>query len=149
MLPRRGAAVLIALGLAVLLALALWLLLGRSSGGATDRQAAVARAAFEERTGVRVTRVAVTGGGGMVDLRLQVLDPDKAAVLHDLKYPPAIIDEKSGGVADRPFMGHMVRNLETGVTYPMLIMNRRGLVKPGGRVSVRFGSSILEHVLAQ
>src|SRR5262245_464958 len=36
-----------------------------------------------DRLGVRLTRVAVTGGGGLLDLRFQVLDPEKAAAIHD------------------------------------------------------------------
>src|SRR5262245_10831493 len=58
------------------------------------------------RSGVRITQVAVTGGGGLVDLRFRVLDPDKAHALHDPTTPPAVVDERSGLVLDRLLMGH-------------------------------------------
>ena len=54
----------------------------------------VSAAGLLERSGVRVVRVAATGGGGLLDLRYQVVDPGKAAAIHDAETPPALVDER-------------------------------------------------------
>jgi len=138
-----------AAGLVGLLAIggvALWLAAERTaaSSGRQD-QAKLARSAFQDATGVRVIRVAIVGAGGLVDLRYQVIDPDKAEVVH--LYPPNLVDEKTGDVIDALFMGHSHRgNPKAGYTYPLLFVNRAGLVQPGGAVAVVIGDWRLEHV---
>ena len=139
---------LAAAALAVL-GVALWMLVGRSSdSGKTNDRQGVSQALFQEETGVRVIRVAVTGGGGLVDLRYQVTDPDKAVVVHD--DPLALVDEATGEVIDDLFMGHGSKGQpQAGLTYPVLFVNRQGLVKRGRTVSVLIGDSRLEHVTVQ
>src|SRR5213593_3099383 len=76
----------------------------------------VSATGLEQKNGVRITQVAVSGGGGLVDLRYQVLDTEKAAVIHGI--PPVLVDERTGAVVDHLFMGHMHRGLlRTGQTY--------------------------------
>ena len=72
------AGVLIAAGIG---ALALWL--PQHSNGEPSvspppkwQRPSVSAAGLAERSGVRLVRVAVTGGGGLLDLRYQVVDPD-------------------------------------------------------------------------
>jgi hypothetical protein len=90
-------------------------LLGRPGGDPAPRAAAVpanwarpavSAAGLAQRSGVRITQVAVTGNGGLVDLRFQVVDPDRAGALHDAATPPAVVDEQSGLVVHQLFMGH-------------------------------------------
>lgn len=134
---------LVALGVG--LALAAWPEL-RSVGGGRD-EAALSQAKFEDETGVRVLRVAVTAGGGILDLRYQVIDPDKAVAIHDEENPPTIVDEKSGETFDVPWMAHANRRtLKAGVTYYELILNRGGLIRPGSKVTVILAGFRLEHV---
>jgi hypothetical protein len=132
---------------ALLAAPALWTVAaGRVSGGtAAGEPTRLSRSAFEEQTGIRVVRVAVTGGGGLVDLRYQVIDTDKAEVVHsDL---PKLIDERTGQTIDALFMGHSHgSDPKAGYTYPLLFVNRQGLVERGGAVSVVVGDSRLQHV---
>jgi hypothetical protein len=98
--------------------------------------------------GVRVVRVAVTARGGLVDLRYQVLDADKALVVHELA--PALVDEKTGGMVDTLFMGHRHGDKpKAGLSYPLLFVNRGGLIEPGRAVTVRLGGQSLQHVVAQ
>jgi len=59
-----------------------------------------------QRSGVRITQVAVTGNGGLVDLRFQVVDPRAANALHDPSRPPAIIDQQTGLVVHSLLMNH-------------------------------------------
>jgi hypothetical protein len=127
----------------------LWLLAFGPSGGSADRGpvSEAARAAFAEETGVQVVRVALTGGGGIVDLRYQVIDPNKAQVVHD--DTPVLVDEETNEVIDTFFMGHRHsgRNRpKAGVTYPLLYVNERGLIEQGRTVSVVIGDSRLQHV---
>ena len=48
------------------------------------------------RSGVKITQVAVTGDGGLIDLRFTVVDANKAATLHDPANPPAVVDQRTG-----------------------------------------------------
>jgi hypothetical protein len=133
--------------LALATAAAIWLQLAGSASPGFDRSSA-AQAAFEQETGIRVLRVAVTAGGGLVDFRYQVVDPDKALVVHD--DPPVLVDEKTGAVIDTPFMGHSHSGQpKAGHTYPVLLVNEQGLIGPGDTVTVVVGDSRLEHVGVQ
>ncbi|HWQ14412.1 MAG TPA: hypothetical protein VNL77_16550 [Roseiflexaceae bacterium] len=142
------------LALALLAGLAAWLIVARLTPGAGrppyDALDDRAQSAFIAATGVRVMRVAVTAGGGMVDLRYQVIDPAKAAVIHDLDRPPAVVDEATGQVISQPWMQHAhAGEIHAGVTYYMLLVNPKGVITPGSRVSVVIGDARLEHVVAQ
>lgn len=105
---------------------------------------------FESVTGVRIVRVAVTAGGGIVDLRYQALDPERAQRVHDPKQPLRIIDEESGEVLVRPWMNHRhKRELHTAVTYYQLLVNPGHRVKSGDLVTVSLGGAELQHVRVQ
>lgn len=144
----------LAAGLMLPATLVAWMLIGRFAvgprGGPGHPLVDIPQSAFIEATGVRVTLVAVTAGGGMVDLRYQVIDPDKAAIVHDPTKPPGVLDEATGQVVNRPWMGHAhAGQLQAGVTYYLILVNPGGVIKPGSPVSVLIGDSRLEHVLVQ
>lgn len=150
--PRAGRSrfPLLLVGLAVPLSLAAWMVVSEQvQGGRALDAAKLSRAEFEEATGVRLVHIAVTAGGGMLDLRYQVLDPDKALVVHDDDSPPTILDEASGRAIRRPWMEHHDRELHTAVTYHELIMNSGGVVKRGSQVTLAIGDARLEHVVVQ
>ena len=110
-------------------------------------RAPVSAAGLVDRLGVRVVQVALTGGGGLLDLRYQVVDADKAAGLHDPATPPAIVDEGTGLVAKDLLMGHAhSEGFKAGVTYYFVFENPGNLVKPGDRVSVLLGGIQVEHI---
>jgi hypothetical protein len=109
-----------------------------------------ARLAFEDKTGVRIVLVAVSAGGGMIDLRYQVIDPEKALIVHDAENPPAIIDEDSGQVFKTPWMNHLHDgSYQAGIVYYTLLMNSGGQIKPGDRVTVVVGGFSLEHLIVR
>jgi hypothetical protein len=83
-------------------------------------------------------------------LRYQVVDPDKAVIVHDSENPPTIIDEATGERLDTPWMDHhSTGKLTAGVTYYELLVNPAGVIKPGSVVSIAIGGARLEHVLVK
>jgi hypothetical protein len=103
-----------------------------------------------DEVGARVLRVTESGAGGLLDMRYQVVDADKAAAIHNAKYPPALVDEHSGQVIGRLLMGHAhTGTFHAGVTYYVAFENPGGLVKRGDPVSVVLGPLRLQHVRVQ
>jgi hypothetical protein len=131
-------------------------LAGSSGGTPQAQQPAIAaspvlsKAGFQHRSGVRIVRVAVTGAGGLVDLRYQVLDPDAAASVHDRSTPPDLVDERTGVVVNELFMGHSHHGrLKPAQTYYLIFNNPGNLVRRGSRVTVQLGAARLAHVPVQ
>lgn len=110
----------------------------------------VTAAEMLDKIGARVVRVTGSGAGGLLDVRYQIVDADKAAPIHDAKYPPALVDEHSGQVIGRLLMGHAhTGKFKAGVTYYVAFENPGGLVKRGDPVSVVLGPVRLQHVRVQ
>jgi hypothetical protein len=110
----------------------------------------VSEDALVQRTGVRLVHVAASGGGGLIDVRFQVVDPDAAAYLHDEATPPAIVDEATGVVANELLMGHSHSGSYTaGVTYYLIFVNPGNLIQRGSRVSVLLGDAQVPNVLVR
>jgi hypothetical protein len=125
--------------------------LTRSSGTAGARPHSPApllsRAGFERRSGVRIVRVAVTGDGGLVDLRYQVIDSDAADGIHNIATPPELVDERTGVVVRELFMGHMHHGrLKPAQQYYLVFDNPGNLLRPGTRVTVQLASARISHV---
>jgi len=129
-----------------LVALTTWVVNVRSSAKATDSgPTTLAQSVFLQSTGIRVIRVAETGGGGLVDFRYQVIDPDKAELIHLQR--PRLVDERTGTLVDTLFMGHSHHGVpKAGYSYPLLFVNSQGLIKRGGTVAVVIGDARLDHV---
>ena len=110
----------------------------------------VSAAGLAERSGVRLVRVAVSGNGGLLDLRYQVIDPDRANAVHDRKTPPSLVDERTGLVVNQYLMGHMHHGrLKAGQTYYLIFENPGNLVQSGGRVAVQLGAVRVAHIRVQ
>ena len=103
-----------------------------------------------DATGARVVRVTKAGDGGLIDVRYQIVDSDKAAALHSVKRPPALVDEHSGMVISRLLMGHAhAGTFHNGEVYFFEFEDPAGLVQPGDPVSVVLGPVRLMHVKVQ
>jgi hypothetical protein len=140
----RARTLALVVALALIASLAGWYVLRPDGTSGLDPSA------FEQQTGVRVVRTAVSGAGGILDLRYLVVDPTKADAVHDASHPPRIIDERTGKPAGAPLMGHVHTGpAKAGVVYYVLFLNPRRLVTPGGRVSVELGGVRLRHVLVR
>jgi len=121
-----------------------------SAGRRLHAPPVVSAAGLEARSGVRVVRVAVSGDGGLLDLRYKVLDANKAQAVHDRANAPLLIDERTGGLVNELLMGHIHSNApKTGLTYYLLFVNPGNIVRRGSRVTVRLGDARLAHVRVQ
>ncbi|MGH6751512.1 MAG: hypothetical protein ACREFM_09000 [Hypericibacter sp.] len=146
----RLRALVAGLGSALIVALSAWTFAPKLFVAHVPEPTDNARLAFEEATGVRVVRIAVSAGGGILDLRYLVLDPDKAVVVHDQTKPPTIIREPTGESASRPWMPHHgATKHRAGSTYYELIANPGGVVKRGDRVTLAIGDASLRHIVVE
>jgi hypothetical protein len=148
-LASRWKGPVMALGLAILLSLAIWMILSQVGGGLSQQREDGDVTSFQEETGIRVLRVALTAAGGLVDLQYQVVDPDKSLIVHDDDNPPTLRDADSGLVLATPFHDHAARELHTAVTYHQLIRNGGGLLKRGSKVIIKVGTSHLANFIVQ
>lgn len=99
--------------------------------------------------GVEVESFRVTGGGGFLDLRFKVLEPEAASSLLDPSVPVSLVHEPSGReltVASSKIgkLRQRTARPETGKEYFILFRNSGGLVNPGERVTLRVGNCKVE-----
>jgi hypothetical protein len=106
---------------------------------------------LENTWGIRLTNVAVTANGGVIDLRYQVVDPDKAIGILDEEDFPILIDEASGQILSKGIGhgGHNNNSFKAGRTYFMLYQNYGHLLDPGSRITVKVGPVVVEHVIVR
>lgn len=141
----------------VLAGLALWLFtrsmspVAEPSAPSSDPMASISQTAFTDATGVRILRVFSTAGGGMIDVRYQVVDPDKAIIVHDTENPPKLMNEASEKIIDRPFHDHSSgTELRAGGTYQEILVNEGGVINPGDLITIFIGREArLDHVPVQ
>jgi hypothetical protein len=118
--------------------------------GSAQNRSDPAGVAFEEETGIRIVRVAMTAAGGLADIHYQVLDPGKASVVHDKDRPPTLVHEKTGAVLNTPFHSHVSdRELRVAVIYRLQLWNSGGALKRGDRVTVTVGEARLENIVVE
>jgi predicted small secreted protein len=140
----------------VLVAIILVLLLSSSLsacsvGKASQEAAPLSLSALEAQYGLRVNLVAVTAAGGLVDVRLKVVDAGKAKqLLKDAASYPALMVAGSGAVLIAPEESKAQGlKLENGGMIMLLFPNTGNAVKPGAQVAVLFGGIRLEPVVAK
>ena len=127
-----------------------------------ERQSAVQEAAvapvtvisaqtLAERFGLQMTLIAVTAGGGIVDVRYKILDKEKAAyLLDDADNPPTLFIEENGLTLKQAgrAMKHNAE-LKDNANYFMLYPNTQNAVRHGTPVSVVFGTLRLAPIASQ
>jgi hypothetical protein len=122
-----------------------------SRANATPASSAIPRnPAFEQALGVRLTQLAVSADGGLVDVRFLVLDPVKAADLTaTASSVPRLVVEQTGEVVESAALMGAKHDLRAGRTSFLLYRNTRGAIRHGTLVSVVFSGLKVEHVVAQ
>lgn len=103
------------------------------------------------RYGIKVTLIAVTAAGGLIDFRYQVVDPDKAnAVIHDINLYPKLVVEKTGATLALRSLPHSHgAKLELGGTYFFMFANAHNAIHAGSLLTMVIGGARLEHIKAQ
>lgn len=118
----------------------------RPSGHTQHATAFPQNIAMEQQLGVRFSRLAVVGDGGLVQLNFVVLDPDKATAFEaSLAKPPIIVSEDAAGYTSRISVMKQGHNLVPGQTYYLVYENTRGVVHSGGHATIVEGRLRLEH----
>jgi hypothetical protein len=135
-------------GLAVVLVLVIGFVLLRphlpsASAGTTVPQSAQ----LEARTGVRFSRVAVVGDGGLVTAFYVVLDTEKATAFQaDREHPPRLASEERDGGTQRASIMRAGHQMRAGQTYYFVYENTAGAIKPGEHVTITYDGVSLKHV---
>jgi hypothetical protein len=102
---------------------------------------------MEQHLGVRFSRIAVVGDGGLVQLSFVVLDAEKAVEFEaSLRKPPVIVSEDRPGGTSRISVMKQGHNLIAGQTYYLVYQNTRGAIRAGGHATVVAGKVRLAHV---
>jgi hypothetical protein len=107
----------------------------------------ISQTALEQEYGLRVSLIGVTAAGGMVDVRLTIVDGEKAkSLLGDPKnYPSLFVDERYFLHTSDDVTKQTIR-YENGSRLFVLFPNSRGVVKPGTAVSLVFGNTAVEPI---
>ncbi|MCL4561971.1 MAG: hypothetical protein M1281_15350 [Chloroflexi bacterium] len=92
--------------------------------------------------GLKVNLVAVTAAGGLIDLRYQVLDAQKARSLFDdpSDNPTLFLPGTQIALVSPDDPQAQYPSVEKGNQYHLLYPNRQNALKPGDAVGIGFGS---------
>lgn len=109
----------------------------------------VTQSMFEEKSGLRIQLLAVTAAGGLVDLRLQIVDAEKAKVfLDDHANYPALHAE--GDIvlqtSEEAVAAAQDIQIENGKSIFIMFPNTGNVIKPGDPVNIIFGDLQLEAI---
>jgi hypothetical protein len=148
--PRANKAVLLAIGFVMLIAAGLLISTSMKSRSNASPTRVISQKALEEQYGLHVSLVAVTAAGGFVDVRLKLVDAQKAKLLlADAKNFPALsINKRIVLNAPKDEISQEIKFIDGGnlfIMYP----NVANAVTPGTPVTVRFGDLSLESIVAQ
>jgi hypothetical protein len=122
----------------------------RGEADVRDGTSPVSGQEMAARHGIDVTLIAVTAAGGLVELRLQVTDPDKAdAILYDESVRPVIVSEDTGATLVMSTPPHHHGELQLGGSYFFLLANAHNAIAVGSDVTLVVGDSRLEHLDVQ
>ena len=104
---------------------------------------------LKDKYGLHVSLVAVTAAGGMVDLRLNVVDAEKAtALLQDKKnFPRLLVNGQVLNVSEETKSQEL--KLEDNGSLFLLFPNAGNAVEPGTSVTLLFGEIALKPIEAR
>jgi len=149
---RSNKFLLIGIGLAVIASLSLYAFftLRAKTSALPAAIQAISQATLQEQYGLQVQLIAATAAGGMVDVRLKIVDPQKAqALLEDRAHYPALRAGRDSLIkASDDFVQQPIK-FENGASIYSLFPNAGNLVKPGQPVTLVFGNLQLDPILAR
>ena len=102
--------------------------------------------AMEQSLGIRVTRVALVGDGGLVQVNYLCLDPAKAAVFQsDTTHPPLLASEDRGTQTSTVALMKKGHAMTAGQTYYFVYRNS-GAVEQDEFASLSYKGMTLAHI---
>ena len=123
---------------------------GLLRGGSTALAPVPLSADVEAKWGIRVTQVAVTADGGLVELRFVVLDSEKAsAMMNSVNNLPVMHPDGTNLLVNSAAQMSEHSVLTAGQTYFLLYRNTSGVVKRGASLTIAFGDLHIDHVIAR
>lgn len=136
------AALLLLAALAGFLAIRAW--------SSVARPAVITAGNLQERYGIRVNLLGVTAAGGMLDLRLKMVDSQKAAQLLDEPANFPVLVAQGGEVLHAATDSHMLRGiLVDGGNLFLIFPNKGGAISAGSPVTIRFGELLVGPIVAR
>jgi len=100
--------------------------------------------------GLKLQLVGVTAAGGLVDVRLKILDADKAkALLEDQANYPSLLVGDDVVLQVSPDAAEQDIQFENDKSIFVIYPNAQGVVKPGEPVIIQFGDLQVEPIPAQ
>jgi len=110
----------------------------------------ISTSVLEQQYGIRIILIAVTAGGGMVDFRFKIVDPEKAQSLFSSPGGQPVLLAGGNGTLLHP-SGHAAAGtkLKKDAVDCILYPNTRNAVRSGIPVSAAFGSIRVEPIMAQ
>lgn len=141
---------LLLIGLLLILVIAFIAYQTQSSSGTESGNQLLSQTAFAEQYGLQVRLIGVTGGGGMVDFRLKMIDAGKARqFLQDPDHLPImLISENGRQILAADSMDEDIQWNNGGILF-MMLPNSESLIQSGSPVIVKFGDTKLEAISAQ
>lgn len=113
----------------------------------TSSKAFPQNAAMEDQLGIRFSRVAVVGDGGLITLTYVVLDPEKASRFSsDVSHPPVLKSESRDASTKRVSLMKQGHTMRAGQTYYLVYQNTGAALRHGERVTIIDGNLQLRHV---
>lgn len=105
--------------------------------------------ALAQQYGVRVNLVALTAVGGLVDVRLGIVDAAKAQQLMRGQAPSLLLADGRGVLPPPEDSRAQAEQLRDGIPVLMLYPNKGAAVKRGDKITVQFGDVRLQPVVVQ
>lgn len=103
--------------------------------------------ALEELTGVRFSRVAVVGDGGLVTVFYVVLDPERATQFQaDREHTPRLSSEARHGATQRTSIMRTGHQMRAGATYYLVYENSGQVLRSGELTTLTYRGVPLRHV---
>jgi hypothetical protein len=121
-----------------------------STGGTPAEGQLFSQEALEEQYGLQVRLIGVTGGGGLVDFRLKMIDAEKARqFLQDPdNLPVSLVTPEGTQMLAADSMDDDITWEDDGILF-ILLPNSVGEIQPGSPITVKFGDLQLEPIPAQ
>jgi hypothetical protein len=105
----------------------------------------ISQETLEEKYGLRVNLVAVTGAGGFVDLRLKVLDGEKArSLLEERDNLPALFIDRNSILRVPQETKEQEIRFENDSNLFLMFPNAGNAIRRGTQVRIMFGNLVLE-----